>query len=259
MFVKARLVAAFDASGKQDQACIVVAGFVSSHDDWQSFHTRWTERLHRDGLEYFHMVDFANCRKQFHTGWREDEPRRQSLYGDLIGIIQSHVYRQFACVIENDQFDKLSPESRKEYSLNGYVLACRTCAADVTKWKIREGFADVPTGFAFEGGDIGRGMLTKRFLEDGYPAPTFLPKKDAVKSDGTMVNGYTPLQAADILAYELHKPYRDILSEKPRIERFRWGFDQLCQIPGVPGYYSPRNLDELNRKLESLTAERNPG
>lgn len=210
-----------------------------------------------DGLEYFHMVDFASCRKQFRTGWREDEPRRRSLYSDLIGIINSHVYRQFASVIESDQFGKLSPENRKEYSLNSYVLACRTCAAEITRWKTREGLDHVPTGFAFEDGDIGRGMLTKRFLEDGYPEPTFLPKRDTARSDGTMINGYTPLQAADILAYELHKPYRDILSGKPQTEKFRWGFEQLSKIPGVPGYYSPKNLDELGRKLEALTAERN--
>jgi hypothetical protein len=102
-------------------------------------------------------------------------------------------------------------------------------------------------------------MLTKRFLEDGYPAPTLLPKKDTLKHNGATVNGYTPLQAADILAYELHKPYRGILEGKLRIEKFRWGFEQLSQIPGVPGYYSSKDFDELTLKLKSLTVERKSG
>jgi hypothetical protein len=253
--VKARLVAAFDASGKEDQPCIVVAGFLASHSDWQAFHTAWTERLGKDGIGYFHMVDFAACRKQF-EGWSLQEPRRQQLYGDLIGIIQSHVYRQFACVVENQQFGRISAVNRQEYRLNAYTLACRTCAADVRRWCSKSDFGDTPTGFAFEDGDIGKGMLTQRFREDGLPDPTFLPKKDMRKPDGTNIAGYTPLQAADILGWELNKPYRDMLAGKPRIERFRWGFEQLGQIPGIPGHYSIKDLEAVNRKLQDLHEEK---
>jgi hypothetical protein len=161
-FIKARLVAAFDASGKEDQPCLVVAGFLASHSDWQAFHNAWTERLEKEGLGYFHMVDFAANRKQF-EGWRLLEDRRQQLYGDLIAIIQSHVYRQFACVIENQQFGRISAVNRQEYRLNAYTLACRTCAADVRRWCSKNDFGDTPIGFAFEDGDIGKGMLIQRF------------------------------------------------------------------------------------------------
>src|SRR5271154_5458785 len=90
--VPAKLIAAFDASGKEDSLCVVVAGFIASHEDWKSFDTQWIKRLKQGGIEHFHMVDFAHSRKQFERGWAEDESRRQRLFGDLIDIIKSHVY-----------------------------------------------------------------------------------------------------------------------------------------------------------------------
>jgi hypothetical protein len=240
-FIKqpAELIAAFDASGKENSEVIVVAGFISSHTDWSSFNTQWLERLKQDELEYFHMVDFANFRRHFATGWRGNEERRRRLFGDLLDIIRSHVYRQFASAIEMNTFDRLSSENKKEFSLNAYVLAARTCAADVRRWQEEEKFQP-PTAYAFEDGDEGKGLMTERFLKDGLAAPVFKGKKD-----------YTPLQAADILAYELHKPHRDLLAGKPR-GPFRFGLDQLSHIPGVPGYYSPANLQELNEKFTGL-------
>ncbi|MGA2716980.1 MAG: hypothetical protein ABSG41_28165, partial [Bryobacteraceae bacterium] len=96
----------------------------------------------------------------------------------------------------------------------------------------------------------------ERFLGDNISLPLFKPKKDSVKSDGTEVLAYTPLQAADILCYELHKPHRDLLAAKGPIKKFRWGLGQLSKIPGEPGYYSPNNLAELNQRLNELPPSR---
>ncbi|MGB9488269.1 MAG: hypothetical protein WCD04_19420, partial [Terriglobia bacterium] len=63
---------AFDASGHEsDQLIMVVAGFISSVDDWTDFSKKWKERLAEDGLEYFHTKEFSD--------WRlDDDPRRRS-------------------------------------------------------------------------------------------------------------------------------------------------------------------------------------
>ena len=111
--VPAKLVAAFDASGKEASELVVVAGFISSQEDWRSFDKEWRARLRADGLDYFHMVDFANFRKQFAVGWKEDETRRQKLFADLIGIIKGNVYRQFASAVEMRTFSTLSEEHKR--------------------------------------------------------------------------------------------------------------------------------------------------
>jgi hypothetical protein len=250
--VPAKLVAAFDAAGKEESGVVVVAGFISSQEDWAAFDAAWRDRLKHDGLDYFHMVDFAGSRKQFADGWKNNEKRRQSLFADLIGIIKGHVYRQFASAIEMRTLDKLSGANKKEYALNAYVLAARSCAADVRIWQEKEHFQPA-TAYVFEDGDDGKGKMTERFLNDNLPIPHFKAKKDGVKDDGTEIKAYTPLQAADILCYELLKGHRGILSGK-RVRRFRYGFRELSKIPGEPGYYSSENMVELNRKLHELSA-----
>jgi hypothetical protein len=235
-----KLIGAFDASGKEDTPCLVVAGFVSSPTDWKLFDAQWTGRLKEDGIHHFHMCEFAHSVGQFATGWKEDETRRQRLFRDLIQIIQSNVYRKFSSSVEMDSFSRLSAENRRAYALNAYSLACRGCAADIRNWQKSEKFV-VPTAYVFEDGDAGRGLVTKRFQEDGLPPPSFKGKKD-----------FSPLQAADILAYELHKPHRDMLAGKPRIKQFRFGLQELNKIPGEPSYYSPKNLQELQGYLSTL-------
>jgi hypothetical protein len=58
-----------------------------------------------------------------------------------------------------------------------------------------------PIAYVFEAGDRHRGRLMERMEQDAFPPPIFLPKKDVVR-DGVLYPGFTPLQAADILAYE---------------------------------------------------------
>ena len=54
------LTVGFDASGKEaDQEHLVVAGFVSSANDWINFEKAWRERLKEGGKEYFHRSEYG--------------------------------------------------------------------------------------------------------------------------------------------------------------------------------------------------------
>ena len=64
------MLAAFDASGnKTDQTILLVAGFVSSVEQWMDFDRDWRKRLEDDGIEYFHATEFAHSRGAF-EGWK---------------------------------------------------------------------------------------------------------------------------------------------------------------------------------------------
>ena len=258
---KARHVGVFDASGKEDLRCLVVAGFVSSSKDWQLFHEAWMNRLATEGLEYFHMSEFAHSTRQFKHGWKGEKIKRDRLFGDLVGIIQSHAYRSFACTVEYEDFFRLSVENQKEFSMTAYSLAGRTCIKHVSDWKKREpGLSMVPTGYVFEEGDEGASQLSGRMWKDGYPRPHFLPKKDRVDKGGNPVNAYTPLQAADVLAYEIFRLHHDRFDPNPRFLREanrRWGIKAFWNFPGSSewGFYSPKDLDNLNAKFTSRSED----
>ena len=201
-----------------------------------------------DGIEYFHAHQFAHSIKQF-EGWRDDEGRRRAFYGDLMDIILSHAHRKFGSIIVNATHDaELSQENREMFHLEAYALAGRTVAADVARYAASFSAKNFPE-IVFEDGDLDKGMLMKRLKKDGYPAPIFKPKKDTVgRKDGLLRPAYTPLQAADLWAYELYLADQKVQAEG-RQEHFRWGFEQLHKMPGEAGFYSRSDARRTNAML----------
>jgi hypothetical protein len=233
---------AFDAAGHENQECISVAGFISSVSDWIAFDKAWRERLMTEGLTYFRMSEFAQSSGSFSESAAWSEIRRRRLFGDLLGIIQRHAYRKFGCSVTLVDFAKLSDDMKRHYRLSGYALCGRTTAGHVRQWALEERLPNAPIAYIFEDGDKGKGNLIERMEKDAFPAPVFWPKKDGIR-DGIERLGFTPLQAADILAYEL------FLATK-RSEPKRWAFLELDRSPpGVLYTYTAENLQALDETL----------
>src|SRR3989442_11917594 len=89
----------------------------------------------------------------------------------------------------------------------------------------------------FEHGDEGRGKLMRMLDADSLPNPEFLLKKD-----------FYPLQAADILAYEIFNAAEKC--ERNQLTRLRWALGELDKMPGEPGIYLDHNIKELQEGLQ---------
>ena len=236
--------ACFDASGHEsDQPYLAVGGFISSRRDWNDFDMEWRDRLAFDGLQYFRMVDFSHSTNQF-VSWKGQEPRRQNLLSDLLRIIDKHAYRKFGQIVDIGAIGgNLSDQIRMDYKLSAYVLAARTCAGNVRQWTFQNSISSFE--LVFEDGDVGKGNLIERLRKDAFPNISFKPKKDAVK-DGIPEYGFTPLQAADIWAYELFQTCK-------RENLSRWPMQQLMRIPGdIIGIYDPKSVKELDIRIQQI-------
>jgi hypothetical protein len=243
------LSAAFDASGsKTDQAVLLVAGFVSSVDGWIEFDREWKARLLVDGLGYFHAQKFAQSSGPFRSGWKDNEQRRRDLLRDLVGIIRGNTHQKFATLIFNDiHAAEMSKEIRETFYLEAYPLAGRTVAKKVMDYA-RSFSARFAPEFVFEDGDFDKGKLMQRFANDGYPGPIFRPKDTPNKKAGLMELGYTPLQAADLWAYELFLAEKKHRNGVPP-EEFRWASKELDRVPGEAGFYSAQDMHRLENML----------
>src|SRR5207237_10445538 len=91
-------------------------------------------------------------------------------------------------------------------------LAGSTAVARVRIWAKSAGFSS-PIEYVFEDGDRGKGKLIERMQRDGLPIPVFKPKQDQVK-DGVLIPAFTPLQPADLCAYEFILATRKVLSRQ---------------------------------------------
>lgn len=245
----ATFIACFDASGSERDArtpFLTVAGFLSTAEQWVAFTELWNKRLADDGLAYFRMVEYAQSVKQFES-WKGQESRRKRLLGDLVDLIKSHAFRKFGCTVEVAAINKyLDDALKEEFHLTAYTLAGMACGGDVQMWALREGegLTQTPFAFVFEDGDIGKGKLKQRFEEVGLGTPYFSPKKDTIEN-GILVPGFTPLQAADILAYEMSLAVK-------RVNFDRWAASELMHMPGRIGIYTEEDIRALEKDLESF-------
>ena len=94
----------------------------------------------------------------------------------------------------------------------------------MSEWASSSGFHR-PIEYVFEDGDKGKGKLIERLQFDGFPAPIFKPKYDTVGRYGVPIPGFTPLQAADIYAWEV----------RTRITKHQLNRRSFAVIDKIPG------------------------
>lgn len=225
------LTAGFDCSQDGDRRYFIMAGFVSSAEEWGEFDREWRARLAADNLPYFHMHAFAQSfdhpKPPFDESWVKNEKRRRGLLGDLLEIIQHRAWRKLGCIIPIESFNVFSDESRENVVQMQIVLAARLLWAELEVWRRASHFKN-SVEMVFEDGDLGKGPLVGGLKEISGKSPKFEQKKD--DSDKGIV-AFTPLQASDILAYEIQKLTRQegkSLDEIP----FRFPYLQLEKLTG---------------------------
>ena len=249
---------AFDASGKEDDKAtpfLVVAGFASTAKEWEDFDRSWRARLFEDHLPYFHMQawhHWRNTSELFVDREYWNQARIDKLMDDLLEILIRHSFRKFCCVVKNESYSEhLAAPLRDQFLLNAYVLAARGVVQLAHEWTLYRD--NKPLEHIFEKGDKGKGMLMERMKIEGLAAPAFRWGKDRVdKRTGGLVPGFTPLQAADIYAYETFRFARDFPEKgnnKSRVLR------QLDSVLGEPRTFAVRDLQELNDMIGQIVGD----
>jgi hypothetical protein len=215
------LTAACDARMDRPRAFLSVGGFVSSAAGWTGFEGEWRERLAQEGLSYFHMGEFADSVGHFEP-LKKQQQRRRELLKDLLGIIVSHAYRKFGVTVEVETADaEFAEQNKLEYAPNALALAGDVACGQAVLWAREEGST---LQFVFEDGDLGRGRFAEQVKILTGAIPTFRPKKDSPE-----IKAFAPLQAADILVYQMSLVGRQ---GTPRVT-FNYPFDELNRMPGA--------------------------
>jgi hypothetical protein len=201
----------------------VLAGFVSDAKRWEEFDLKWRARLSEDDLTYFQMHAFAQSVGPF-KGWREQENRRQVLLADLLEIIVEHAYRKFGVVVPVEGLDALKLDPGKKH--HSVAVAVSSVVGMVEEWKQREKYHRAPR-YVFEQGDEGKAVIMDTVKNITGLDPSFEHKRDIPEKG---IVAFTPLQAADLFAYELKK-LADRLGESTPVTlsemRFRIPYEVL--------------------------------
>jgi hypothetical protein len=221
--------ACFDASGHpRDPATpfLIVAGFISTAEQWINFDAQWRQRLDRDGISCFHATQFHGGYGEF-SSWRSDEKRRRTFQEDLLEIIRANTFRWVGHIFVNKDVSALTMEQRKKWHVNAYSFASACCIVTTSQWLHREKITS-PMTYVFEDGDFGRGELIAYTSERLQFKPIFAPKKDTKNKIGNLFPGFTPLQAADFLA---HTIFRACGRGSYPVRKMDWLMSEFYRMP----------------------------
>jgi hypothetical protein len=198
----------FDASMNAAQDEMVVAGYLSTLEEWAQFEISWRLVLAKCDVSFFKMSEFIGRRKEYaHPKWQVESYRAQFI-SDLASIIRSWTVASIACRMKKALFDKYNELFELDSRFNLFAICGRDCAAQARKY-VRSIPSDLPIAFIFDRGDADAGLLTKEMLSSGLPAPLFKrsrPDPILDKDDPYQVQ----LQACDLAAWELRRGESDL-------------------------------------------------
>jgi hypothetical protein len=146
------------------------------------------------------MNEFAHSRGQFH-GWSED--RRRECLADAIAIINRHALASFGYVIARASFEAILPPRMQEGFSGPYGWAAAQCFTFVPDL-IQASAVDGWIAYVFDSVGKGHGDIQKAFLVNHHdPRTRELFRTHSLRFEDEKQS--LPLQAADLLAYELHR------------------------------------------------------
>jgi hypothetical protein len=198
----------FDATMNKKQDELVVAGYLSTLEEWQQFEISWKLTLAKYDVPFFKMSEFIGRRKEYsHPKWQAESYRAQFI-SDLAHIIRCWTVASVACRMKRDLFEQYNSAYELDARFNMFSICGRDCAAQVRKY-VRSIPSDLPIAFIFDRGDEGGGLLTEEMKASGLPTPVFKrsrPDAELDKDDPYHVQ----LQACDLAAWELRRGESDL-------------------------------------------------
>lgn len=264
----------FDESGThKGSAALSVAGFLGKADEWGAFQVEWEDALRDFGLEFFHMASFESRQK----GYDWPEAVRRERINRLLGIIDRHVLYSVGVVLPLGDYEAIFPEDEapagpnpewlapgivapgaprpgdppphseghrpgdiRRKSGGPYGLAATILFTAVAE-QVKPLRGDPFVAYIFESGAEGFGQIAK-FFQDNYKDVSTrreLRLLSLAFEDKRLVK---PLQAADLLAYELYKHLPRHLGQDDRPARYT-----LKALARLPRKWNTVDADELRK------------
>ena len=219
---------------KSDMPIILVGGYMAHVREWTSFEKQWKSALDEHGIDYFHMVAFANNQYPYRR-WPQE--KIDSLISSLLAAIKRFPRLRFSCSIEVDDYMEVVKADNigREDIVRAYHLCARKCIEHVSDLARAAGHAKKILHI-FDKGNSAWSSFEATFTQKMLDSLNILNPITQSKID------VIPLQAADILA---HQTGRSILIETGRAETpTRYYVERLFNKPGL---LIPCKQSELRR------------
>lgn len=206
-----------------------MGGLFGPTEKWIEFETKWKAVLaHKEfRLPYFHMKEFearhpkTGERVGFYKG--RDEHKRRRLFSKLMRLIQNTHSMPVGAVVNMDDYREACP-AWEEFIDDPYLFTYQSVIAHTTTFiEVRRLPPDVKVAFIFSNQMEFRHRALKLY-EIIFGGGRFT-KRSAYEPDFRDMRTIVPLQAADIVAYEMYKEF-DRRLYRPT-DPVRWGYVEI--------------------------------
>jgi hypothetical protein len=190
-----------DSGTSPDQRTAVAAGYLASAGQWDKFNPRWNSLLASYGVSRLHRVDLEARKKEF-KDW--DPDRQREFLRKAHAVVRDNTYIALGSGVIKTDYEEVMPQWVKDLFGGVYGWCVNECLVHVAKWceKLRKPY-DGQINWVFERGTAGSGQVVK-MLENLSEDPAWGPRLrlGAWSFEG---KDTLPLQAADMVAYEVFK------------------------------------------------------
>jgi hypothetical protein len=196
-----------DDSGTDSQSPLAIAAcYVSTKRGWDNFVKEWDVARYEEGFDYFHMAEFVSPREHGHRPWCDwDNQRKDRVYNRLAEIVNTNKRMGIGVALPKELYDGIPERIRFLYGSEHYTFAIRMCLMQIYLWR-KENLISLPMQYIFDYEDSG---TQKRIEIEKLMSTVHDDLKPLFGLDG---GGYSfqskkrfkPLQAADILAWQMH-------------------------------------------------------
>jgi hypothetical protein len=181
-----------------------MAGYLSDERRWKRFEREWARALKEHGAQYLHMREYAQCRGEF-EGW--PERKRRALMSKLTWIIKSNVQFRVGIVVPCEAYKQtagsIEPNNTR---LSPFWLCFQDCLSAIAEYCQEHKITD-DIALVFD--ENNESSKHANGFYNSFKQSSNVPNRNQLVSL-SFVNDkkVTPLQAADLLAYELNKYHR---------------------------------------------------
>ncbi len=216
-------VAYFDASATQKgKRFVTVSGCLAPEARWKTFESKWQKMLGKEGLPYFHMTDFEAYQGHYRD-WTKT--RHNHLFKKIARAITGKAKFAFGRGVAHEDFAWAQSQKSILQDFSPFTFCASQCFHAIAEWAKRHNHNNRII-YIFESGDGFNGEL--------------LALKDLIESSQARLERYrwagmhilpkvmnnpphplTPLQAADVWAFEARKEWENFHSTGTRTRSVR--------------------------------------
>jgi hypothetical protein len=257
----------FDDSGTDGNSDIAIAAcYVSTKRGWDDFVEAWDRARYDEGFDSFHMAEFVAKPEMGHKPYCDwTRSKKEHVYARLAKIINENKRVGVAAAVPKNVWDNTPEKIRRHYGREHYTFAVRMCLMRLLDW--RSGTMNIlPIRYVFDwemSASRKRKEISAIFDVLSAPANQIQARMFGVEPEGHSFEHkekFKPLQAADILAWQMRSHMRKIWSLGHDDESLcHSGFDLLRRDQQVDlGFFTEDQINKFVEQNEEYEREHGP-